>query len=58
MRVVRIAPPRQLPLLPAEAEADAARVWAGLPEATREAVLAALARLIAKDSLDEAQARR
>jgi hypothetical protein len=55
VRGLRIPPPRQLELIcrpPDEPGPDAA-VGAGLSEATREAALALLARLIARDTLDE-----
>ncbi|MGH8777312.1 MAG: hypothetical protein ACRDWI_19990 [Jiangellaceae bacterium] len=51
--MLRVAPPCQLQLHPQDPGPDGARVWAGLPEPTREAVLVLLARLIARGAVDE-----
>jgi hypothetical protein len=53
VRGLRIPPPRQLELICRPPDGPDADVWAGLPEATRDALLALLARLIAKGALDE-----
>jgi hypothetical protein len=54
MRALRIAPPVQLPLLVEDGHADPVEIWCGLPEPTRQAVLALLARLIvAGGSIEE-----
>jgi hypothetical protein len=55
VRGLRIPPPRQLELIcnPTDGPGPNADVWVGLPEATREALLVLLARLIARGALDE-----
>jgi len=53
MRALRIAPPVQLPLFVEDGHADPAAIWSGLPDSTRQAVLALLARLIVAGSIEE-----
>jgi hypothetical protein len=52
-RRLRVAPARQLELVPAREGSGAGVVWAGLPEPTRHAVLVLLARLIGAGAIDE-----
>lgn len=51
MRTLRITPPVQLSLPVGDRHAEAAEVWSGLPEATRQAALTVLARLIRAGSV-------
>ena len=53
MRALRIAPAVQLPLLIEDWHADPGAIWCDLPEPTRQAVLALLARLIVAGSIEE-----
>lgn len=53
MRALRIAPAVQLPLPIEDGHADPVEIWCGLPEPTRQAVLALLARLIVAGSIEE-----
>jgi hypothetical protein len=53
MRALRIAPQVQLQLPVEDGHADPVAIWCGLPEPTRQAVLALLARLIVAGSIEE-----
>lgn len=50
MRRLKIAPPVQLQLVPPAAPAPS-ELWAGLPDATKDRVLALLARLVMRGVL-------
>lgn len=53
MRALRIAVPVQLQLLVEDGHADPVAIWCGLPDSTRQAVLALLGRLIVAGSIEE-----